>query len=143
MGKFSRRQFFWRAGAATASSILLKGCMGYSPEALNPIPPIAQTPGGRWVAKPAPETPQITLGYFPTLAAAPLIIAQEKDLFRKYGMSEVVLIEQTDWTVPPKPKFARAAAEKGWMAVNGRCRFPIYSMTVWEARIIGAFTYMF
>ncbi|MDA0213126.1 MULTISPECIES: CmpA/NrtA family ABC transporter substrate-binding protein [Desertifilum] len=98
MGKFSRRQFFWRAGAATASSILLKGCMGYSPEALNPIPPIAQTPGGRWVAKPAPETPQITLGYFPTLAAAPLIIAQEKDLFRKYGMSEVVLIEQTDWT---------------------------------------------
>lgn len=97
MGKSSRRKFLLNAGATAASSILLKGCLD-SPDALNPINPMIQAPLANISANDAPETPRLTLGYFPTVESAPLIIAKEKGLFKKYGMTDVALVQQTDWT---------------------------------------------
>ncbi|WP_333367656.1 CmpA/NrtA family ABC transporter substrate-binding protein [Microcoleus sp. AT3-D2] len=43
------------------------------------------------------ESTKITLGYIPIVEAAPLIIAQEKGFFAKYGMTEVTVAKQANW----------------------------------------------
>ncbi|MFM6282772.1 MAG: CmpA/NrtA family ABC transporter substrate-binding protein, partial [Dolichospermum sp.] len=44
-----------------------------------------------------PETTKAKLGYIPIVESAPLIIAQEKGFFAKYGMTEVELSKQASW----------------------------------------------
>ena len=107
--RFSRRKFIVTAGASAVSSVLLKGCLG------NPPEPGASaggdgTAGGGAVpaatsvsavanekAPPGLETKTITLGYIPIVESAPLIIAQEKGFFAKYGMTEVKVAKQANW----------------------------------------------
>ncbi|MEG4970746.1 CmpA/NrtA family ABC transporter substrate-binding protein [Microcoleus sp. B6-A1] len=108
--QFSRRKFIVTAGASALGSILLKGCLG------NPPEPGATAGGGSGVgaggAIPAAtsvvavanekrvegiESTKITLGYIPIVEAAPLIIAQEKGFFAKYGMTEVTVAKQANW----------------------------------------------
>jgi bicarbonate transport system substrate-binding protein len=98
--KFSRRRFLSTAVASGAGAILLKGCVGNPPE-----------PGGGTASSPAapeaapialspettPETTKIKLGYVPIVEAAPLVIAQEKGFFAKYGMTEVEISKQANW----------------------------------------------
>ncbi|MGI0494266.1 nitrate ABC transporter ATP-binding protein [Alkalinema pantanalense CENA528] len=43
------------------------------------------------------EKATLTLGYVPTVDAAPLIVAKEKGLFQKYGFENVNLVAQTSW----------------------------------------------
>ncbi|MBD2328202.1 nitrate ABC transporter ATP-binding protein [Alkalinema sp. FACHB-956] len=43
------------------------------------------------------EQATLTLGYVPTVDAAPLIVAKEKGLFQKYGFETVNLVAQTSW----------------------------------------------
>ncbi|OUC15255.1 MAG: bacitracin ABC transporter ATP-binding protein [Alkalinema sp. CACIAM 70d] len=43
------------------------------------------------------EQATLTLGYVPTVDAAPLIVAKEKGLFQKYGFENVNLVAQTSW----------------------------------------------
>ena len=55
-------------------------------------------PGGANVAWAAgPETTKATLGYIALTDSAPLIVAQVKGLFAKYGMPEVAVNKQASW----------------------------------------------
>jgi bicarbonate transport system substrate-binding protein len=100
LSHFSRRKFISTAMVSGAGAVLLKGCVGNPPEAntsgttATPAPeaaPVALT------AEITPETTKIKLGYIPIVEAAPLIIAQEKGFFAKYGMSEVEVSKQANW----------------------------------------------
>ncbi|MDB9513310.1 CmpA/NrtA family ABC transporter substrate-binding protein [Kamptonema animale CS-326] len=98
----SRRKFIATAGASALGSILLKGCLG------NPPEPVADASAGGGAATSVVavtnekrvegiETTKITLGYIPIVESAPLIIAQEKGFFAKYGMTEVTIAKQANW----------------------------------------------
>lgn len=96
MSNFSRRKFMAIAGASTAGSLLLKGCVGNPPGmtpvvSANTVTPVKMAPGD------APETPTIKLGYIPIVEAAPLIVAQVKGFFAKYGMTQVEVSKQANW----------------------------------------------
>lgn len=94
----SRRKFLLTAGASAVGSVFLKGCLGNPPE-----PPgtttstTTQIPAVNVNAADAPETTQIKLGYIPIVEASPLIIAQEKGFFAKYGMTDVEVSKQASW----------------------------------------------
>lgn len=96
----SRRKFLITAGAST-SAVLLKGCLGNPPEFNNTAQAGGASPQIQNVANvnpgDAPETTKIKLGYLPIVEAAALIVAQEKGLFAKYGMTEVELAKQANW----------------------------------------------
>lgn len=102
MSDFSRRRFLTTTAASAAGAVLLKGCFGNPPEptgtASSPTTttpttsaPTALTP------ETTPETPQVKLGFLPIFEAAPLIIAQEKGFFAKYGMTGVDVSKQANW----------------------------------------------
>ncbi|MCS7291456.1 MAG: CmpA/NrtA family ABC transporter substrate-binding protein [Gloeomargarita sp. SKYBB_i_bin120] len=76
--RFNRRQFL--LGAGTAAGLIF----------LNKTASHAQSAG-------KPETTKIRLGYLPIVESAPLIIAQEKGFFAKYGMTDVEVIKQANW----------------------------------------------
>lgn len=93
---YSRRRFLLTAGASAAASLLLKGCLGNPPDPSGKT--IAQTtPAANLSPEQKPETTKVNLGYIPIVEAAPLIIAQEKGLFAKYGMTDVNLAKQASW----------------------------------------------
>jgi bicarbonate transport system substrate-binding protein len=94
---FSRRRFLFTAGASAASSIFLKGCLGNPPDSVTGKTQAQTTPAPKIDPAQAPETPNVKLGYIPIVEAAPLIIAQEKGLFAKYGMTGVKLDKQASW----------------------------------------------
>lgn len=102
MSDFSRRRFLTTTAASAAGAVLLKGCFGNPPDpnqtASSPTTttptttaPVALTP------ETTPETPQVRLGFLPIFEAAPLIIAQEKGFFAKYGMTGVDVSKQANW----------------------------------------------
>jgi bicarbonate transport system substrate-binding protein len=101
----SRRKFLLTASLSATSAVFLKGCLGNPPELTS------NTSSGSKVApesSPAasiapqtaattPETTKAKLGFIPIFEAAPLIIAQEKGFFAKYGMTEVEVSKQASW----------------------------------------------
>lgn len=93
----SRRRFLLTAGSVAASSVLLKGCLGNPPSAQVNTTPAANAPAAPVAAGEAPEVTAIKLGYIPILEAAPLIVAQEKGFFAKYGMTGVEVSKQASW----------------------------------------------
>ncbi|MEG3908330.1 MULTISPECIES: CmpA/NrtA family ABC transporter substrate-binding protein [unclassified Microcoleus] len=102
--QFSRRKFIVTAGASAVSSILLKGCLGNPPEPGATAGADGAIPAATSVMAVANEkrvegieSTKITLGYIPIVEAAPLIIAQEKGFFAKYGMTEVTVAKQANW----------------------------------------------
>ena len=106
--QFSRRKFIVIAGASAVSSVLLKGCSN-PPEpgaGAGAGPGAGATPAAAGTSPVAVanekrvegiETTKITLGYIPIVESAPLIIAQEKGFFAKYGMTEVKVAKQANW----------------------------------------------
>jgi bicarbonate transport system substrate-binding protein len=94
---YSRRKFLFTAGASAASSILLKGCLGNPPSATVNSATAQQTPVAAVDPAQAPETTRITLGYIPIVESAPIVIAQQKGFFAKYGMTEVTVSKQANW----------------------------------------------
>ena len=54
-------------------------------------------PSGAFAATAGPEVTGVKLGYIALTDAAPLIIAQEKGLFAKYGLTEVEVLKQASW----------------------------------------------
>ncbi|BDA70881.1 bicarbonate transport system substrate-binding protein [Rivularia sp. IAM M-261] len=98
----SRRKFIVTAGAS-ASAILLKGCLGNPPEPGGSAS--AGSSGTGATAVPVanispdqkPETTKVKLGYIPIVESAALIIAKEKGFFAKYGMPDVELSKQASW----------------------------------------------
>jgi nitrate/nitrite transport system substrate-binding protein len=102
MSKLSRRKFIVTAGATAAGTFLVHGCSSSSDTATEGASSTAQ-PTATPVANLSPEeTPEITtakLGFIALTDSAPLIIALEKGLFAKYGMTEVEVLKQASWPV--------------------------------------------
>lgn len=100
LNKSSRRKFIVTAGAS-AGAVFLKGCLGNPPDKAGNTSSQPQSTGASQVAnltpEQTPETTTIKLGYIPIIESAPLIIAKEKGLFAKYGMSNVELAKQASW----------------------------------------------
>ncbi|MBD1215284.1 MAG: ABC transporter substrate-binding protein [Dolichospermum circinale Clear-D4] len=92
----SRRKFIVTAGVS-ASAVLLKGCLGNPPETGNTGTKSSIEPVANIKPEQKPETTKAKLGYIPIVESAPLIIAQEKGFFAKYGMTEVELSKQASW----------------------------------------------
>lgn len=101
MNQFSRRKFLLKAGATAVGSVLLKGCLGNPPDPSGTTQvqqtQVQQVSANNISAEQAPETTKVTLGYIPIVEAAALIIAKEKGLFAKYGMTEVEIAKQANW----------------------------------------------
>jgi nitrate/nitrite transport system substrate-binding protein len=97
MTKFSRRQFILTAGAATAASLLAHGCSSTpsstSTSTSTTAPAVNVNPAD------APEVTAAKLGFIALTDSAPLIIAKEKGLFDKYGMTDVEVVKQASWPV--------------------------------------------
>lgn len=101
MSKLSRRKFLLTAGATAAGTILIHGCSsgGNSTTASTPSPAATAVPAANINPADAPETPSATLGFIALTDSAPLIVALEKGLFAKYGMTDVKVVKQASWPV--------------------------------------------
>jgi nitrate/nitrite transport system substrate-binding protein len=88
------------AGATTAATLFIHGCTSTTAE--KP----AASASGASTASPSPvsaaDAPEVTtakLGFIALTDCAPLVIAKEKGLFAKYGMTDVSVEKQTSWAV--------------------------------------------
>ncbi|WP_295142251.1 CmpA/NrtA family ABC transporter substrate-binding protein [uncultured Reyranella sp.] len=79
-----RRQILKNAGAVTATAALVSAVR-------------ASFPGGAFAQAAGPETNKVTLGFIALTDASPLIIAKEKKLFDKYGITEANVAKQASW----------------------------------------------
>src|SRR5215217_3328582 len=83
--RWSRRDFLKRS-AATASTAALLDSIRFA------------FPGGAHVAQAAgPEVTKANLGFIALTDAAPLFVAKEKGIFKKYGMPDVEVVKQASW----------------------------------------------
>ncbi|MBD1837057.1 ABC transporter substrate-binding protein [Coleofasciculus sp. FACHB-64] len=99
MSRVSRRQFIITAGAATAGSLLAHGCSSGptdSAKSASKSSPVATSTAAN---APKVETTTAKLGFIALTDSAPLVVAQEKGLFAKYGMTEVEVVKQASWPV--------------------------------------------
>lgn len=103
MTNYSRRQFITIAGAATATSLLANSCSTGAIDKSTGAKPAASTApvaDNKPVAKlDPPEVTNAKLGFIALTDAAPLIIAQAKGYFAKYGMDKVEVVKQASWPV--------------------------------------------
>ena len=81
MSKFGRRQIL---KSATATASLLAAAR-------------AALPSGAFAQGAGVETPKVKLGFIALTNASPLIIAKEKKLFDKYGITEADVAKQASW----------------------------------------------
>ena len=81
MSKFGRRQVL---KAATATAVLLGAAR-------------AALPSGAFAQGKGVETDKVTLGFIALTDASPLIIAKEKKLFDKYGITDANVAKQASW----------------------------------------------
>jgi nitrate/nitrite transport system substrate-binding protein len=93
MTRLSRRQFIITAGAATAGTLFAHGCSS-STSSNSSSSTVSQAANA-----PKVETTQAKLGFIALTDSAPLIVAQEKGLFAKYGMKDVEVVKQASWPV--------------------------------------------
>lgn len=96
MSNLSRRKFIVTAGATALGTAILHGCTSPNNTANNTANSPATT------ASPSGDGPEVTaakLGFIALTDSAPLIIAKEKGLFDKYGMTGVEVIKQASWPV--------------------------------------------
>jgi nitrate/nitrite transport system substrate-binding protein len=105
MTNLSRRQFIITAGVAAAGTVVVHGCTssGQSGDNSSSTTPSGASPAANvtQVAQNAPkvETTKAKLGFIPLTDSAPIIIAQEKGFFAKYGMTDVEVVKQKSWPV--------------------------------------------
>jgi len=70
---------------STGTSALMAAIAGEFPFGLH----VAQAAG--------PETTKANLGFIALTDAAPLFVAKEKGIFKKYGMPDVEVVKQASW----------------------------------------------
>ncbi|MEZ2236081.1 CmpA/NrtA family ABC transporter substrate-binding protein [Microcoleus sp.] len=105
MSNLSRRKFIITAGATAAGTLLAHGCSSGSSTSNSTGSPSPSgssgTPSPAVSINPAdaPEVTAAKLGFIALTDSAPLIIAQEKGLFAKYGMKDVQVAKQASWPV--------------------------------------------
>src|SRR6476469_5912771 len=97
MSNLSSRKFIITAGATAAGTLLAHGCSSGSTPS-NATPPSA-SPAVNINPADAPEVTAAKRGFIALTDSAPLIIAQEKGLFAKYGMKDVQVTKQASWPV--------------------------------------------
>ncbi len=98
MTNLSRRKFLITTGAAAAGTLWVHGCTSSSDNtATNGNGNNSAVPAANVSAADAPEVTTAKLGFIALTDSAPLIIAQEKGLFAKYGMKDVEVIKQASW----------------------------------------------
>jgi nitrate/nitrite transport system substrate-binding protein len=96
MNQYTRRKFILTAGAAAAGSALLNACStkdSSSSKAANTKQESA-APGANGL-----ETTKARLGFIALTDSSPIIVALEKGLFKKYGMTDVEVVKQASWPV--------------------------------------------
>jgi len=100
MSRLSRRNFILTAGATALGATVLHGCTSGNAPTTNASPTTegkaspTMASGGE-----APEVTTAKLGFIALTDSAPLIIAKEKGLFDKYGMTGVEVLKQASWPV--------------------------------------------
>ncbi len=99
MARFTRRQFIITAGAAATTSVLVHGCASGSSSNDTSTSNTDSAPAANVSAADAPEVTTAKLGFIALTDSAPLIIALEKGLFKKYGMTDVKVEKQASWPV--------------------------------------------
>ena len=101
MTNISRRQFIITASAATTGTLLAHGCSSGSTDTANnsggSASPVASV--GAATNAPKVETTSAKLGFIALTDSAPLIIALEKGIYAKYGMTDVKVEKQASWPV--------------------------------------------
>ena len=96
MSNLSRRKFILTTGAAAGTAIL-HGCVsGQQQQASQTPTPLAKSAA---TGSEALEVTSAKLGFIALTDSAPLIIAKEKKLFDKYGMTGVEVVKQASWPV--------------------------------------------
>ncbi|NCJ06788.1 ABC transporter substrate-binding protein [Synechococcales cyanobacterium C] len=90
MSKLSRRNFLVTASAAAAGTLLFHGCSSPTGSSTEEVESVL-------TGEDAPEVTTAKLGFIALTDSAPLIIAQEKGFFAKYGMPDVEVIKQASW----------------------------------------------
>jgi nitrate/nitrite transport system substrate-binding protein len=100
MSQVSRRKFIFTAGVTAVGSAILHGCTTGGSEQSTTETPTTETPTTTAPATgDAPEVTTAKLGFIALTDSAPLIIAKEKGLFDKYGMTGVEVLKQASWPV--------------------------------------------
>ncbi len=97
MSNLSRRKFIVTAAITAAGTAILHGC-----GASTTTPNATTSPATGASPATTGETPEVTsakLGFIALTDSAPLIIAKEKGLFDKYGMTGVEVLKQASWPV--------------------------------------------
>ena len=79
-----RRQILRNAGAVTATAALMSAVR-------------TSFPGGAFAQSAGPETNKVTLGFIALTDSSPLIVAKEKKLFDKYGITDANVAKQASW----------------------------------------------
>lgn len=87
-GSLGRRQFLATAAAA-AGTTLLAGCEASSTASTGLNLPPGTVPAGA-IAGDAPEVSRIKIGIIALTDCSPMVIAHEKGLFAKYGISSTI-----------------------------------------------------
>ena len=88
--QFSRRKILTTFGVA-ASTVLLNNC------ASNPLPKQLSQINVFTNVSNNPEIQSVRLGIIPSMEVAPLLVAKNKKLFAKYGMTDVELVPFKSW----------------------------------------------
>ncbi|HLO86466.1 MAG TPA: CmpA/NrtA family ABC transporter substrate-binding protein [Nostocaceae cyanobacterium] len=101
MTDISRRKFIITSSVAAAASIFAHGCSSGNSNSADNTSPSAVPAADKSTVTNAPkvETTKAKLGFIALTDSAPLIIAKEKGLFAKYGMTDVEVIKQKSWAV--------------------------------------------
>ena len=79
-----RRDILRNAGGVAATAALLSAVR-------------AAFPGGAFAQAAGPETNKVTLGFIALTDSSPLIVAKEKKLFDKYGITDANIAKQASW----------------------------------------------
>ncbi len=79
-----RRDILKNAGSIAATAALMSAVR-------------ASFPAGAFAQAAGPETNKVTLGFIALTDASPLIIAKEKKLFDKYGITDANIAKQASW----------------------------------------------
>ena len=82
--RFGRRSILRNAGGVAATAALMSAVR-------------ASFPAGAFAQAAGPETNKVTLGFIALTDSAPLIIAKEKKLFDKYGITDANIAKQASW----------------------------------------------
>jgi nitrate/nitrite transport system substrate-binding protein len=96
MNRLSRRKFILTASAAAAGTMIINACGNGNNTQTTTTPTTTTAPTN---TGDGPEVTTAKLGFIALTDSAPLIIAKEKGLFDKYGMTGVEVLKQASWPV--------------------------------------------